>query len=260
MTFQRQPSNDNCQRKPRNLSNYCSKVARSHHPSPIVSHSISNRCQKPPGGIASSLSIASASSSNSRRASWSAASPASSNSRSCASLSAASTPAVISSVSTDSGTPRRQGGGWAFAIDEAGAPGRRALRERRVSALDDAWSPERQGGHLRRDAGGLRDGGFGVSDAGSGGRSGMAAAASAVTTGPRPTSTCVGLRLATKRGRIDAGGLREVVLSDSGGLREGCLGLSDTGSGGRCFAGIGAASRPRAGTTSTNPPADAATC
>ena len=90
----------------------------------------------------------------------------------------------------------------------------------------------------------LRDGGLGVSDAGSGGRSGMAAAASAVT----------------KRGRLDAGGLREVVLSDSGGLREGCLGLSDTGSGGRCFAGIGAASRPRAGTTSTNPPADAATC
>ena len=84
----------------------------------------------------------------------------------------------------------------------------------------------------------LRDGGLGVSDAGSGGRSGLSNG---------------GLG-------IDAGGLREVVLSDSGGLREGCLGLSDTGSGGRCFAGIGAASRPRAGTTSTNPPADAATC
>ena len=160
MTFQRQLSNDNCLRKARNPSNYCSKVARSHHPSQIVSHSISNRCQKPPGGIASSFSITSASSSNCR-ASWSTTSPASSNSCSCCSLREASASSVNTGVSTDSGTPRRQGGGWAFAIDEAGAPGRRALRERRVSALDDAWSPERQGGHLR-DAGVLRDGGLGL--------------------------------------------------------------------------------------------------
>ena len=158
MTFQRQLSNDDFLRKARSPSNYCSKVARSHHPSPIVSHSLSNRCQKPPGGIASSLSITSASSSTSR-ASWSAASPFSSNSRTCSSLSASSSSAVNANVSADSGTPRRQGGGWAF--DKAGAPGRRALRERRVSALDDAWSPERQGGHLR-DAGVLRDGGLGL--------------------------------------------------------------------------------------------------